>query len=191
MQGVVERKTTIPVLSHLLLTARKDRLNLAATDLDVSLTSSCEADIKEEGAIAVQAKKFVRSSAPWWARRCCSSRRSRGCCRSVPASRASRSTVSPPRTSPACRRWTRSARSRSLPGLQADDLEGPLRRLGEESRFQLNGALLKLKTGAVEMVATDGHRLALVEDVSRGGSRRIRSSCRGRPSRRSSASRGG
>ena len=39
MQGIVERKTTIPVLSHLLLTAREDRLNLAATDLDVSLTS--------------------------------------------------------------------------------------------------------------------------------------------------------
>jgi DNA polymerase-3 subunit beta len=33
----------------------------------------------------------------------------------------------------------------------------------EESRFQLNGALLKLKGDTVEMVATDGHRLALVE----------------------------
>ena len=33
----------------------------------------------------------------------------------------------------------------------------------EESRFQLNGALLKLKDGGIEMVATDGHRLALVE----------------------------
>jgi DNA polymerase-3 subunit beta len=33
----------------------------------------------------------------------------------------------------------------------------------EESRFQLNGALLKLKEGGLEMVATDGHRLALVE----------------------------
>ena len=42
MQGIVERKTTIPVLSHLLLSAREDRLNLAATDLDVSLTSWCK-----------------------------------------------------------------------------------------------------------------------------------------------------
>jgi DNA polymerase-3 subunit beta len=59
MQGIVERKTTIPVLSHLLLTARGDRLNLAATDLDVSLTSWCDADVKREGGIAVQAKKLV------------------------------------------------------------------------------------------------------------------------------------
>jgi DNA polymerase-3 subunit beta len=29
----------------------------------------------------------------------------------------------------------------------------------------LNGALLKLKAGSLEMVATDGHRLALVEDM--------------------------
>src|SRR4029078_6990844 len=59
MQGIVERKTTIPVLSHLLLTARGDRLNLAATDLDLSVTFLCEADVKREGGIAVQAKKLV------------------------------------------------------------------------------------------------------------------------------------
>ncbi len=59
MQGIVERKTTIPVLSHLLLTVREDRLHLAATDLDVSLTSWCEADVKREGGIAVQAKKLM------------------------------------------------------------------------------------------------------------------------------------
>ena len=40
----------------------------------------------------------------------------------------------------------------------------------EESRFQLNGALLKLREGAVELVATDGHRLALVENTLDGGS---------------------
>ena len=41
----------------------------------------------------------------------------------------------------------------------------------EESRFQLNGALLKLKGKTLEMVATDGHRLALVEEAFDGGSR--------------------
>src|SRR5690349_24155568 len=59
MQGIVERKTTIPILSHLLLTARGDKLHLAATDLDVSLTSVCEADDRQEGGIAVQAKKLM------------------------------------------------------------------------------------------------------------------------------------
>jgi DNA polymerase-3 subunit beta len=40
----------------------------------------------------------------------------------------------------------------------------------EESRFQLNGALMKVKAGSLEMVATDGHRLALVENSAvKGG----------------------
>ena len=56
MQGIVERRTTIPVLSHLLLRAADDRLSIAATDLDVSLTSWVEAEVKKEGAIAVGAK---------------------------------------------------------------------------------------------------------------------------------------
>ena len=44
----------------------------------------------------------------------------------------------------------------------------------EESRFQFNGALLKLKDGALEMVATDGHRLALVEGGLRAAPARAR-----------------
>ena len=56
MQGIVERRTTIPVLSHILLRAENDRLYLASTDLDVSLTSSCEVELSIPGSIAVQAR---------------------------------------------------------------------------------------------------------------------------------------
>src|SRR6187402_869765 len=59
MQGIVERRTTIPVLSHILLKTAGKSLQLAATDLDVSLTSSVPAEIEREGALAVQAKKFT------------------------------------------------------------------------------------------------------------------------------------
>src|SRR5436309_2528521 len=58
LQGIVERRTTIPILSHLLLDAKDGRLALAATDLDVSLATYCEAEVKRDGAVAVQAKKF-------------------------------------------------------------------------------------------------------------------------------------
>ena len=59
MQGIVERRTTIPVLSHILLRGDGDQLHLAATDLDVSLTTSCPAEVDGEGGIAVQARKFL------------------------------------------------------------------------------------------------------------------------------------
>jgi DNA polymerase III subunit beta len=43
LQGVIERKAAIPVLSHLLLESAGNRLRLQATDPDLSLTTSCEA----------------------------------------------------------------------------------------------------------------------------------------------------
>lgn len=164
MQGIVERKTTIPILSHLLLTAREDKLHLAATDLDVSLTSWCDAEVRREGGIAVQAKKLVEII------------------RSLTGEEVMLSQDEP-------RELTiRAGRSRfKIHGLSPDDFPtlptveesrqvslpfGDFRRMiakvlfavsAEESRFQLNGALLKLKDGSLEMVATDGHRLALVE----------------------------
>jgi DNA polymerase-3 subunit beta len=172
MQGIVERKTTIPVLSHILLNAHdshdsKDgKLHLAATDLDVSLTSRCEAEIREGGAIAVQAKKLIEII------------------RSLSASEVLLVQEEPRVLS------IRAGTSRfKIHGLAADDfptlptvpasagakVEIPFadfRRMvakilfavsAEESRFQLNGALFKIKDGALEIVATDGHRLALVE----------------------------
>ena len=164
MQGVVERRTTIPVLSHVLLRATGGRLEIAATDLEVSLTSSCEAEVQEEGAIAIQAKKLldiIRAAAG----------------DEVTLRIADEGTLT-----------ILVGKSRfKIRGLSADDFptlpdvsaEAPLivpfmtfrGMIGkifyaissEESRFQLSGALLKVDDGALSLIATDGHRLALVE----------------------------
>ena len=58
-QGVVERKTTIPILSHLLCEAKGNRVTLTATDLELSLRTSCEAKVKKEGAGTIPAKKLL------------------------------------------------------------------------------------------------------------------------------------
>ncbi|MEE8138226.1 MAG: DNA polymerase III subunit beta, partial [Thermoanaerobaculia bacterium] len=165
MQGIVERRTTIPILSHILLRAQDDRLHLAATDLDVSLTSWSNADVEGSGGIAVQARKFLEII------------------RALVGDEV-RLTLEDGK-----RLIIEAGRSRfKINGLSPEDFptlpdvrgetatEIPFRQLKrmiskvifavstEESRFQLNGALLKLKEGAMELVATDGHRLALVEN---------------------------
>ena len=58
-QGVVERKTTIPILSNLLVEAKGNRLTITATDLELSIRTSCEAKIKKEGAGTIPAKKLL------------------------------------------------------------------------------------------------------------------------------------
>src|SRR6202158_1687938 len=58
-QGVVERKTTIPILSNLLVEAREGRVTITATDLELSVRTSCEAKVKKEGAGTIPAKKLL------------------------------------------------------------------------------------------------------------------------------------
>src|ERR1700758_5514337 len=58
-QGVVERKTTIPILSHLLCESQGSRVPLTATDLELSIRTSCEAKVKKEGAGTIPAKKLL------------------------------------------------------------------------------------------------------------------------------------
>src|SRR5574337_821832 len=57
-QGVVERKTTIPILSNFLFEAANDKLSITATDLDLSLRTSCPAKVKKEGSCTVPARKL-------------------------------------------------------------------------------------------------------------------------------------
>jgi DNA polymerase-3 subunit beta len=57
-QGVVERKTTIPILSNYLFEAAGDKLSLTATDLDLSLRTSCDAKVKKEGSCTIPARKL-------------------------------------------------------------------------------------------------------------------------------------
>ena len=58
-QGVVEKKTTIPILSNVLLEASSDRITLTATDLELGIRCSCPAGVKKEGAGTVPARKLL------------------------------------------------------------------------------------------------------------------------------------
>ena len=58
-QGVVEKKTTIPILSNVLLEASGDRVTLTATDLELGIRCSCPARVKKEGAGTVPARKLL------------------------------------------------------------------------------------------------------------------------------------
>src|SRR5258705_9227364 len=57
-QGVVERKTTIPILSNYLFEAGGDKLSLTATDLVLSLRTACAAKVKKEGSCTIPARKL-------------------------------------------------------------------------------------------------------------------------------------
>src|SRR5271155_4191865 len=58
-QGVVEKKTTIPILSNVLVEAAGDRIVLTATDLELGIKCSCAARVKKPGSGTIPARKLL------------------------------------------------------------------------------------------------------------------------------------
>ena len=162
-QGVVERKTTIPILSIFCVEAKGNRLTITATDLELSIRTSCEAKVKKEGAGTIPAKKLFELV------------------RLLPEGEIKFKLLENHWVHITCDR-----KNYKLVGMSKDNFPAlpafphalvkiPAKLLAdaiakttfaislEESRYTLNGALLVLKPGSITMVATDGHRLAMVE----------------------------
>lgn len=162
-QGVVERKTTIPILSNLLCEAKGNRLAITATDLELSIRTSCEAKVKKEGAGTIPAKKLL------------------DIVRLLPDGEIKFKLLENHWVQITCDRKNYKMVGMSkenfpaLPAFPHAMVKIPAKLLAgviakttfaislEESRYTLNGALLVLKPNSLTMVATDGHRLAMVE----------------------------
>src|SRR3989338_2902439 len=58
VQNAVSSKNTLPILSHILVEAKKQGIKLTATDLEIGVSVKVEGEVLEEGAITVPARKF-------------------------------------------------------------------------------------------------------------------------------------
>src|SRR5579884_816360 len=58
-QGVVERRTTIPILSNILVETDHDQVWLTATDLELGIRCACPARIKKQGSGTIPARKLL------------------------------------------------------------------------------------------------------------------------------------
>src|SRR5579883_1057428 len=163
-QGVVERKTTIPILSNYLFEASGDRLSITATDLDLSLRTSCNVKVKKEGACTIPARKLhdyvkllpdaditIKLLENHWV--------------SIRCGRSNTKMVGMAKSNfPSLPAFP----TAGVVKIPAQVLRGLIARTGfaissEESRYTLNGALMLIKPESITMVATDGHRLAHCE----------------------------
>jgi DNA polymerase III subunit beta len=163
-QSVVERKTTIPILSNFLLEAEDDRLSLTATDLDQAIRTSAAVKVKKPGSCTIPARKLydyikllpdgdisIKLLENHWVQ----IRSGRSNTKIVGMARANYPQVPEFPTVPAT--------SIPIAALKALIARTIFAISNEESRYTLNGALLILKAESLAMVATDGHRLSFVE----------------------------
>jgi DNA polymerase-3 subunit beta len=163
-QSVVERKTTIPILSNFLLEAADDRLTITATDLDQSIKTSCVAKVKKAGTCTIPARKLydyikllpdgdisIKLMENHWVQ----IRSGRSNTKMVGMAR-----VNFPQVPEFPLAGITAIPSASLKGMVSKTIFAIS---NEESRYTLNGALLILKAESLAMVATDGHRLSFIE----------------------------
>src|SRR2546421_2752758 len=168
VQGIVERKNTIPVLANILIeSAGENSIRISGTDLDVTIRCDTDADeISSQGAICVQARKlfdiarllpdapvsFRREENEWVTVEC------------------NRSKFRLPGIS--------KDTFPELPGFKSTPLKLPSSLLKllidrtifaitqEEGRYTLSGAKFEIDKKNLRMVTTDGHRLAFVSATS-------------------------
>jgi DNA polymerase III subunit beta len=165
VQNVVGTRTTLPILSNVLIRAEKDRLEFTATDLDVTISCAVEASVKKPGSATVPVKKLfgivrelnnpeieieiddknlcsVRSGASFY--------KINGLAAEefppLPKFKEDKKVVLP-----------------------QEKIRGMMKKTSfaistDEARYVLNGIFISLKEHKMTMVATDGRRLALVDE---------------------------
>ena len=167
-QGIVERKNTIPILANVLLEAKGDEVRMLATDLEVALRSRCQASVAKGGSLTLPAKKLyeIVKALPETDVRIEEDKNGV----KVAADRFdSRMQTLPREDFPTLPEASGSARaSLSRASLREMVAKTQFAITGEDTRYFLNGALFVLRADSMSLVATDGHRLALVT-VKRDG----------------------
>lgn len=162
LQGIVEKKTTIPILSNVLIeTASDSAISLIATDLDVSLQTECEAESKRSGSIVLQAKKLFEIVRNLPDSEINFSKEDNDWVKVVCASSEFRIVGQAKEHFPSTPKSDRGGLTMPATAMNRLISRTVFAITQEESRYALNGALLTFADGKLQMVATDGHRLAL------------------------------
>lgn len=165
VQNIVSTRTTLPILSNVLMRAEGDRLEFTATDLDVTIVCGVEAKVQKSGASTVPVKKLF------------------GIARELNGSEidleVDEKNVCSLRCGPSFYKIHGLAADEfpPLPKFKEDKkvtipqetLKSMMRKTSfaistDEARYVLNGIFISLKDHKMTMVATDGRRLALVDE---------------------------
>src|SRR6266853_922691 len=165
VQNVVSTRTTLPILYNVLMRAEGDRLEFTATDLDVTVVCGVEAKIKKPGASTVPVKRLF------------------GIVRELNNFEidleVDEKNVCSVRSGPSFYKINGLSADEFPPlpkfkedkkiGLLQETVRGMLKKTSfamsaDESRYVLNGIFFSLKDHKLTMVATDGRRLALVDE---------------------------
>jgi DNA polymerase-3 subunit beta len=164
-QGIVEKKSTMPILSHVLIEARKaGQLVVSATDLDLAVSSEHACEVLKEGSLAVSARHLydiVRALPEAGV----TLRKAQNNYLEVNSGPAEFKIVGlPAEDFPALPRFDKVPFADVEPAALLEMIERTFFAVStDETRYNLNGVFFEPSQGSLRLVATDGHRLSLAE----------------------------
>src|SRR5512136_987925 len=168
LQGIVEKRNTMPILANILMNVSAADIELTGTDLEVGMRTHIGADIEKTGAITVNGKKLfeIVKSLP------------EGEAVNVELKdetleiRAGASEFKVLCLAKEDYPQVPDAKFEQGIALPLQDLKDMIDRvfyaITQEQRYYLNGALLALKNRQIELVSTDGHRLSYTKKAQDG-----------------------
>ncbi len=169
VQNAVSSKNTLPILSHILLEAKKGEIRLTATDLEIGISVKVEGEIIEEGAITVLARKFseIVKELPVQSNIHISLKKGQSV--HIEAGKSYFKLMGLAREDfpqlPEIPSTTRGSDSVKIPQKKLKNMIQltSFAMSHDETRYVLNGILFSFKDKALKLVATDGRRLAIIQ----------------------------
>jgi DNA polymerase-3 subunit beta len=168
LQGIVEKRNTMPILANILMNVQASEIELTGTDLEVGMRTHIGADIEKTGAITVNGKKIFEIV------------------KSLPEGQAVQVELKDETIEIRCGEsefkilclakedYPQVPDSKFEKGIRLplQDIKDMIDRvfyaITQEQRYYLNGALLSLKNRQIELVSTDGHRLSYTKKTEDG-----------------------
>lgn len=161
LQGIVEKRNTMPILANILLTVSKDEIELTGTDLEVGLKTHFPAKIEEEGSITLSGKKVFEIVKSLPDGETVTFKESENLTMEITSGESEFKILCLPKEDYPQVPEPKFRKNIVLPLDKFKEMiDMVFYAITQEQRYYLSGALMILKNNSVELVSTDGHRLA-------------------------------
>ena len=178
LQGIVEKRNTMPILANILINVKDKEVELIGTDLEVGLKTHFPALIEDTGALTTSGKKLfeIVRSLPEGQKITFQETKEQNV--EIVSGESEFKVLSMPKEDYPQVPAPNFPKNINLPLDKIKEMiDGVYFAISQEQRYYLNGALMILKDDSIELVSTDGHRLAYtrlpLEDIKIGGEIRV------------------
>ncbi|MGQ9672093.1 MAG: DNA polymerase III subunit beta [Candidatus Aminicenantales bacterium] len=161
LQGIIEKRNTMPILANILVDVGREEVELLGTDLEVGLKTRFAATIEGEGAITVSGKKIFEIVKSLPDGQMITFQENEDLMMEIRSGRSEFKVLCLPKEDFPQMPEASFSKKIAIPLTKLKDMiDRVYYAIAQEQRYYLNGALLILKKNNLEMVSTDGHRLA-------------------------------